>query len=140
MVGATCRSIGLRGAEIVATSAEPDGLDNLAGGGTVVVEAGDLTVLPAFADSYAPSPAARCTCCSTGCRSSRSIRSPPRMRARGRSSTLRCAPQSIAHVTVRAKTACRLAVVSRDQIDSQALLGVAERQTGRLRDHGVSPD
>jgi len=39
----------------------------------------------------------------------------------------------------RASRDC-LAVVPRDQLDSQALLGVAERQTGRLRDHGVSPD
>jgi len=50
--GLSYRAIGLRGAEIVATSAEPDGLDDLAGDGTVVVEAGDLTVLPAFADSH----------------------------------------------------------------------------------------
>jgi len=52
MAGATYRSVGLRGAEIVAASAEPDGLDDLAGEGTVVVEAGNLTVLPAFADSH----------------------------------------------------------------------------------------
>lgn len=50
------------------------------------------------------------------------------------------APESVARVTVRAQTPCRLAVVPRDQLDSQALLGVAEQQTGRLRDRGVSPD
>ena len=44
------------------------------------------------------------------------------------------APESIARVTVRAQTPCRLAVVPRDQLDDQALLGVAEQQTGRLRD------
>jgi predicted amidohydrolase YtcJ len=52
MTGETYRSVGLRGPEIVAVSAAPDGLDDLAGGGTVVVDAGDLTVLPAFADSH----------------------------------------------------------------------------------------
>jgi predicted amidohydrolase YtcJ len=52
MTGETYRSVGLRGAEIAAVSAEPRGLDDLAGTGTVVVDAGDLTVLPAFADSH----------------------------------------------------------------------------------------
>jgi predicted amidohydrolase YtcJ len=52
MTGETYRSVGVRGAEIVAVSAEPDGLDDLVGGGTVVVDAGDLTLLPAFADSH----------------------------------------------------------------------------------------
>jgi predicted amidohydrolase YtcJ len=52
MTGKTYRSVGLRGAEIAAASAEPDGLDDLAGGGTAVVDAGDLTLLPAFADSH----------------------------------------------------------------------------------------
>jgi predicted amidohydrolase YtcJ len=52
MTGETYRSVGLRGPEIVAVSAAPGGLDDLAGGGTVVVDAGDLTVLPAFADSH----------------------------------------------------------------------------------------
>jgi len=52
MTGRTYRSVGLRGAEVVAVSAEPDGLDDLAGGGTAVVDAGDLTLLPAFADSH----------------------------------------------------------------------------------------
>jgi predicted amidohydrolase YtcJ len=52
MTGEKYRSVGVRGAEIVAVSAEPDGLDDLTGGDTVVVDAGDLTVLPAFADSH----------------------------------------------------------------------------------------
>src|SRR5215472_7550030 len=52
MTGETYRSVGLRGAEIAAVSAEPDGLDDLAGHSTSVVEAGDLTLLPAFADSH----------------------------------------------------------------------------------------
>ncbi len=52
MTGETYRSAGLRGAEIVAVSAEPGGLDELAGWGTLMVDAGDLTVLPAFADSH----------------------------------------------------------------------------------------
>jgi predicted amidohydrolase YtcJ len=52
MTGETYRSVGVHGAEIVAVSAEPGGLDDLAGGATVVVDAGDLTLLPAFADSH----------------------------------------------------------------------------------------
>jgi len=52
MTGETYRSVGLHGPEIVAVSPEPGGLDDLAGGGTAVVDAGDLTVLPAFADSH----------------------------------------------------------------------------------------
>jgi predicted amidohydrolase YtcJ len=52
MTGERYRSLGVRGAEIVAVSAEPGGLDDLAGTGTVTVDAGDLTVLPAFADSH----------------------------------------------------------------------------------------
>jgi hypothetical protein len=52
MTGETYRSVGVRDAEIVAVSAAPDGLDDLAGGGTVLVDAGDLTLLPAFADSH----------------------------------------------------------------------------------------
>ena len=52
MTGETYRSVGLRGPEIVAVSAEPDGLDDLAGLDTAVVDAGDLTVVPAFADSH----------------------------------------------------------------------------------------
>lgn len=52
MTGATYRSVGLRGGEIAATSPEPDGLDDLAGRETVVADVGDLTLLPAFADSH----------------------------------------------------------------------------------------
>jgi len=52
MTGATYRSVGVRGPEIVAVSADSDGLDDLTGSGTTVVDAGDLTVLPAFADSH----------------------------------------------------------------------------------------
>ena len=52
MTGETYRSVGVRGPEIVALSAEPDGLDDLAGHSTAVVDAGDLTLLPAFADSH----------------------------------------------------------------------------------------
>src|SRR5215472_15701006 len=52
MTGTTYRSVGLRGAEIAAVAAEPDRLDDLAGAGTAVVDAGDLTLLPAFADSH----------------------------------------------------------------------------------------
>jgi hypothetical protein len=43
-------------------------------------------------------------------------------------------PESKQHVTVRAKTRCRLAVVPRNQLDSQALLGVATQQTWRLQE------
>src|SRR6516165_3039690 len=52
MTGETYRAVGVRGPEIVALSAEPGGLDDLAGDGTAVVDAGDLTLLPAFADSH----------------------------------------------------------------------------------------
>ena len=52
MTGETFRAVGLRGPEIVAVSHEADGLDDLADGATGVVDAGDLTVLPAFADSH----------------------------------------------------------------------------------------
>lgn len=47
-------------------------------------------------------------------------------------------PQSKEHVTVRAQTPCRLAVLQREQLDSQALLGVAEQQTSRLRAHDTN--
>jgi hypothetical protein len=43
------------------------------------------------------------------------------------------------HVTVRAHTRCRLAVLPRDQPGSQALPGVAEQQTSRLQAHNTSP-
>jgi predicted amidohydrolase YtcJ len=52
MTGEVYRSVGLRGAEIVAVSADRAGLDDLVGCHTTVVDAGDLTVLPAFADSH----------------------------------------------------------------------------------------
>src|SRR5215471_11014432 len=52
MTGVTYRSVGVWGPEIVAVSAEADGLDDLAGRGTVVADASDLTLLPAFADSH----------------------------------------------------------------------------------------
>src|SRR5499427_3233615 len=52
MTGEIYRSVGLRGPEIVAVSADLHGLDDLAAGGTAVVDAGDLTLLPAFADSH----------------------------------------------------------------------------------------
>ena len=52
MTGKTYRAVGLRGAEIAAVSAEPDGLDDLTGHSTAVVDASDLTLLPAFADSH----------------------------------------------------------------------------------------
>jgi hypothetical protein len=43
-------------------------------------------------------------------------------------------PESKQHVIVRAKTRCRVALIPRDQLDSQALLGVAAQQTWRLRE------
>ena len=52
MTGDTYRCMGVRGPEIVAVSADRDGLDDLAGTATLMVDAGELTVLPAFADSH----------------------------------------------------------------------------------------
>ena len=52
MTGEVYRAVGLRNTEIAATSADPDGLDDLAGAGTMITDAGDLTLLPAFADSH----------------------------------------------------------------------------------------
>jgi predicted amidohydrolase YtcJ len=52
MDGATYRSIGLCGRRIAAVSAELDGLNDLVGRDTIIVDAGDLTLLPAFADSH----------------------------------------------------------------------------------------
>jgi hypothetical protein len=49
------------------------------------------------------------------------------------------APYSKQHVTVRAAARCRLAVLPRDHLDSQALLGVAAEQTIRLRAHMNPP-
>jgi hypothetical protein len=40
---------------------------------------------------------------------------------------------------VRAQTPGRLAVLTRDQLDSQALLGFAAQQTTRLRAHSEHP-
>jgi hypothetical protein len=51
-------------------------------------------------------------------------------------------PYSKQHVTVRAQTSCRLAILPRGHLDSQALLGVAAEQTSRLnalRPHGELP-
>jgi predicted amidohydrolase YtcJ len=52
MTGESYRSVGLKGDEIVAVSPEPDGLRDLADSATVVVDAGDLTLLPAFSDAH----------------------------------------------------------------------------------------
>jgi predicted amidohydrolase YtcJ len=52
MTGETYRSVGLRGGEIVGVSTERDGLDDLIGSGTSVVDGRELTLLPAFADSH----------------------------------------------------------------------------------------
>jgi imidazolonepropionase-like amidohydrolase len=52
MTGETYQSVGLQGVEIAAVSVEPGGLDDLAGTSTVTVDAVDLTLLPAFADSH----------------------------------------------------------------------------------------
>jgi predicted amidohydrolase YtcJ len=52
MTGGTYRAVGLAGPRIAAVSEYPDGLDDLAGGDTTIVDAGDLTLLPAFADSH----------------------------------------------------------------------------------------
>jgi predicted amidohydrolase YtcJ len=52
MDGSVHRAVGLSGRRIVAVSDEPDGLDDLVGPATSVVDAGDLTLLPAFADSH----------------------------------------------------------------------------------------
>src|SRR5262245_3974406 len=52
MAGGPDRAIGGRGAECAAVSPQPPGLDALAGHGTAVADAGDLTLLPAFADSH----------------------------------------------------------------------------------------
>ena len=52
MQGATYRAVAVRGPTIVAVSPDPSGLDHLVGPDTQVVDAGDLTVLPAFADAH----------------------------------------------------------------------------------------
>jgi hypothetical protein len=48
-------------------------------------------------------------------------------------------PYGKQHVTARARTRCRLAVLPRDQLDSQTLLGVAEQQTSRLQARSTNP-
>jgi len=52
MTGEVYRCAGLHGEQIAAVSADPHGLDDLAGRSTVVVDARDLTLLPAFSDSH----------------------------------------------------------------------------------------
>lgn len=52
MTGETYRSVGLRGPEIVAVSTDPKALDDLAGAGTIVTDARELTLIPAFGDSH----------------------------------------------------------------------------------------
>jgi predicted amidohydrolase YtcJ len=52
MAGQTFRSVGLWGPEIVAVSTDPGALDDLAGTSTIVTDAPDLTLLPAFDDSH----------------------------------------------------------------------------------------
>jgi predicted amidohydrolase YtcJ len=50
--GETYRALALRGGVIVAVSRESDGLDDLGVPEADVVDLGDLTVLPAFADAH----------------------------------------------------------------------------------------
>jgi predicted amidohydrolase YtcJ len=52
MTGATYRAVGVRDAQVVAVSTEPDGLDDLLGTATIAVDAGNLTLLPAFDDAH----------------------------------------------------------------------------------------
>jgi Amidohydrolase family len=52
MSGETHPAVAVRGPMIVGVSPDPSGLDSLAGPDTRVVDAGDLTVLPAFADAH----------------------------------------------------------------------------------------
>ena len=52
MTGEVYRSVGLRGSEVAAVATEANGLDDLIGATTTVVDASDLTVLPAFIDSH----------------------------------------------------------------------------------------
>jgi len=52
MGGEVFRALGLRGTDVVAVSADVDGLDDLVRPGTVDVDARDLTFLPAFDDSH----------------------------------------------------------------------------------------
>lgn len=48
-------------------------------------------------------------------------------------------PESKARVAVRANTACRLAVMPREQLDDRALLDVAAQQTARLANYRPPP-
>jgi predicted amidohydrolase YtcJ len=50
--GAVARAIAIQRGRVAALSADPAGLDSLAGAGTDVVDAHDLTFLPAFADAH----------------------------------------------------------------------------------------
>jgi predicted amidohydrolase YtcJ len=52
MTGQVYCCVGLHGDRIAAVSTDPHGLDDLAGAGTVTVDAGGLTLLPAFSDSH----------------------------------------------------------------------------------------
>jgi predicted amidohydrolase YtcJ len=52
MTGQVYRCVGLYGDRIAGVSTDPHGLDDLAGPGTVTVDAAGLTLLPAFSDSH----------------------------------------------------------------------------------------
>lgn len=52
LAGEVYRAVAVRGAEVVAVSADPHGLDDLAGSTTRVVGDPALTVLPAFTDAH----------------------------------------------------------------------------------------
>lgn len=52
MTGQVYQCVGLHNGRIVALSADPHGLDDLACAGTVMVDAAGLTLLPAFSDSH----------------------------------------------------------------------------------------
>jgi predicted amidohydrolase YtcJ len=52
MTGQVYQAVGLYGPRIAAVSADPHGLDDLAGPATVRVDAAELTLLPAFSDSH----------------------------------------------------------------------------------------
>jgi predicted amidohydrolase YtcJ len=52
MTGELYRSVGLRRSAIAAVATEADGLDDLIGANTAVVDASDVTVLAAFVDSH----------------------------------------------------------------------------------------
>jgi hypothetical protein len=49
MTGQTYRSVGLRGTEIVAVSSERDGLDDLVGSDTSVIDDRELTIVDGHA-------------------------------------------------------------------------------------------